>query len=101
MLAVDRPALRLLRKLPKFGDALEATYREYGLKRILEDLNQASVGAFSAPEMKKLEEISSFRFLASSTYCPAKTALSIGSSLSRTAGCDARVDSAQRGKSAA
>jgi Fe-S-cluster-containing dehydrogenase component/CRP-like cAMP-binding protein len=61
VLAVDRPALRLLRKLPKFGDALEATYREYGLKRILEDLNQASVGAFSAPEMKKLEEISSFR----------------------------------------
>jgi Fe-S-cluster-containing dehydrogenase component/CRP-like cAMP-binding protein len=61
VLAVDRPALRLLRKLPKFGDALEGAYREYGLKRILEDLNQASEGAFSAAEMQKLEQIASFR----------------------------------------
>src|ERR1700682_5929914 len=61
VLAVDRPALRLLRKLPKFGDALVGAYREYGLKRILEDLNQASDRAFSVDEMKKLEQIASFR----------------------------------------
>ena len=61
VLAVDRPALRLLRKLPKFGDALEGAYREYGLKRILEDLNQASDGAFTADEVKKLEQMASFR----------------------------------------
>src|SRR6266700_1833179 len=50
VLEVDRPALRLLRKLPRFGGALEATYREYGLKRTLEDLNQASDGAFRSEE---------------------------------------------------
>jgi Fe-S-cluster-containing dehydrogenase component/CRP-like cAMP-binding protein len=61
VLAVDRPALRLLRKLPKFGDALEGAYREYGLKRILEDLNQSSEGAFSAEEIKKLEQMAGFR----------------------------------------
>src|SRR6476660_6919534 len=48
VLEIDRPALRLLRKLPKFGGALEATYREYGLKRTLQDLAQQSEGAFSA-----------------------------------------------------
>src|SRR5882672_2923100 len=61
VLAVDRPALRLLRKLPKFGDALEGAYREYGLKRILEDLNQSSEGAFSEVEIKKLEQMAVFR----------------------------------------
>jgi len=61
VLAVDRPALRLLRKLPKFGEALEAAYREYGLKRILEDLNQAGESVFSAADLKKLEQMASFR----------------------------------------
>lgn len=61
VLAVDRPALRLLRKLPKFGDALEGAYREYGLKRILEDLNQASDRAFSPEEVRKLEQMAVFR----------------------------------------
>lgn len=61
VLAVDRPALRLLRKLPKFGDALEGAYREYGLKRILEDLNQAGEGVFSKDDLQKLEEMATFR----------------------------------------
>jgi Fe-S-cluster-containing dehydrogenase component/CRP-like cAMP-binding protein len=61
VLEVDRPALRLLRKLPKFGGALEATYREYGLKRTLEDLNRASNGVFSREMILKLQAIAAFR----------------------------------------
>ncbi len=61
VIEVDRPALRLLRKLPRFGGALEATYREYGLKRTLEDLNQASDGAFNEESLRQLERIAQFR----------------------------------------
>ena len=61
VLQVDRPALRLLRKLPKFGGALETTYREYGLKRTLEDLNRESNNVFSPEKILKLEAISEFR----------------------------------------
>ncbi len=61
VLEVDRPALRLLRKLPKFGGALETTYREYGLKRTLEDLNRESNSVFSPEKVLKLEAISEFR----------------------------------------
>ncbi|HEY8227977.1 MAG TPA: cyclic nucleotide-binding domain-containing protein [Pyrinomonadaceae bacterium] len=38
VLEVDRPALRLLRKLPKFGQILDETYRTHGLGRVFEDL---------------------------------------------------------------
>lgn len=61
VLGIDRPALRLLRKLPKFGGTLEAAYREYGLKRTLQDLNQASDSAFTRELMQKLEKIGAFR----------------------------------------
>lgn len=61
VLKVERPALRLLRKLPKFGGALEATYREYGLKRTLQELNAKSGGAFSPVEMDKLMGMAGFR----------------------------------------
>ncbi|MDQ2922007.1 MAG: cyclic nucleotide-binding domain-containing protein [Acidobacteriota bacterium] len=61
VLEIDRPALRLLRKLPKFGGALESTYREYGLKRTLEDLNRASNSVFTPEKILKLEAISEFR----------------------------------------
>src|SRR5688500_12692752 len=40
-LEVTRPALRLLRKLPRFGQALDETYRAHGFSRVLEDLSQA------------------------------------------------------------
>jgi Fe-S-cluster-containing dehydrogenase component/CRP-like cAMP-binding protein len=39
VLEVDRPALRLLRKLPKFGQILDETYRSHGFSRVLEDLS--------------------------------------------------------------
>ncbi|MBA2528038.1 MAG: cyclic nucleotide-binding domain-containing protein [Pyrinomonadaceae bacterium] len=61
VLGIERPALRLLRKLPKFGGALEAAYREYGLKRTLQDLNQASGGAYTGELLQKLEQIGDFR----------------------------------------
>ncbi|HSE30277.1 MAG TPA: cyclic nucleotide-binding domain-containing protein [Pyrinomonadaceae bacterium] len=38
VLEVDRPALRILRKLPKFGQILDDTYRAHGLGRVFEDL---------------------------------------------------------------
>src|SRR4029079_17637417 len=38
VLEVTRPALRLLRKLPKFGERLDETYRAHGFGRVLEDL---------------------------------------------------------------
>lgn len=38
VLEVSRPALRLLRKLPKFGQVLDDTYRAHGFGRVLEDL---------------------------------------------------------------
>ena len=40
VLEVTRPALRLLRKLPKFGRVLDETYRAHGFGRVLEDLSQ-------------------------------------------------------------
>lgn len=40
IIEVTRPALRLLRKLPKFGQALDETYRSHGFGRLFEDLTQ-------------------------------------------------------------
>ncbi|HKZ79542.1 MAG TPA: cyclic nucleotide-binding domain-containing protein [Pyrinomonadaceae bacterium] len=60
VLKIDRPALRLLRKLPKFGKALDATYREYGLKRTLDDVAQIAKGAFTPEMMQKLGQIGLF-----------------------------------------
>lgn len=37
ILEVTRPALRLLRKLPKFGQIVDETYRVHGFFRVLED----------------------------------------------------------------
>lgn len=40
VLEFTRPALRLLRKLKRFGERLDRTYRDHGLGRTLEDLRQ-------------------------------------------------------------
>ncbi len=40
VMEVTRPALRLLRKLPKFGRVIDETYRAHGFGRALEDLSQ-------------------------------------------------------------
>jgi Fe-S-cluster-containing dehydrogenase component/CRP-like cAMP-binding protein len=46
VLEVTRPALRLLRKLDKFGQILDETYRTHGFGRVLEDLALNSNSAF-------------------------------------------------------
>jgi Fe-S-cluster-containing dehydrogenase component/CRP-like cAMP-binding protein len=56
VLEVTRPALRLLRKLPKFGEKLDETYRTHGFGRVLEDLTLISdkpVGQALAEELKR------------------------------------------------
>ena len=60
VLEVTRPALRLLRKLPKFGQELDETYRAHGLGRVLEDLTEEGSGAANESIVRKLREIGKF-----------------------------------------
>ena len=59
ILEVQRPALRLLRKLPKFGEVLDNTYRRNGRVSTLQNL--AKSGNLSPEAIKKIEAISQFR----------------------------------------
>ncbi|HSS19421.1 MAG TPA: cyclic nucleotide-binding domain-containing protein [Pyrinomonadaceae bacterium] len=59
VLEVTRPALRLLRKLPKFGQVLDDTYRKHGLGRMLEDLADEGHRADEAI-IRKMREIGKF-----------------------------------------
>ena len=59
VLEVTRPALRLLRKLPKFGQVLDETYRKHGLGRVIEDLTHEGRHANEAI-VRKLREIGKF-----------------------------------------
>ena len=59
VLEVTRPALRLLRKLPKFGLVLDETYRKHGLGRVIEDLTHEGHQANEAI-VRKLREIGKF-----------------------------------------
>ena len=56
VLEVDRPALRLLRKLPKFGQILDDTYRSHGLGRVFEELhlNAPNVSGELLNELKRV-----------------------------------------------
>src|SRR6266550_430672 len=58
VLEVTRPALRLLRKLPKFGRVLDETYRQHGLGRVLEDLTEH--GRNNEAIIRKLREVGKF-----------------------------------------
>jgi Fe-S-cluster-containing dehydrogenase component/CRP-like cAMP-binding protein len=60
VLEVTRPALRLLRKLPKFGQMLDANYRKHGLSRTLIDVRQATGEAFTQPLLDKLGKSARF-----------------------------------------
>lgn len=60
VLELTRPALRLLRKLPRFGQAIDTTYRRHGLGRVLEDVQQASHDAFSPQLLDKLGSAAKF-----------------------------------------
>ena len=62
VLEVFRPALRLLRKLPKFGENLDNTYRNHGRDAALESLKL--MGGLSAEMVKELRNYSMFRVFA-------------------------------------
>jgi Fe-S-cluster-containing dehydrogenase component len=52
--------LRLLRKLPKFGQSLDTTYRNHGFGRVLEDLSHAIGGSAGKEFTAHLGEASKF-----------------------------------------
>jgi len=60
VLEVTRPALRLLRKLPKFGQVLDDTYRAHGFARVLADLNQGIKNPLDKEIVDKLRGIARF-----------------------------------------
>lgn len=60
VLEVTRPALRLLRKLPKFGQALDETYRAHGFSRVLADLNQGIQNPLDDEMVEKLRGMARF-----------------------------------------
>ena len=60
VLEIQRPALRLLRKLPRFGERLEANYRRYGLNDTLLRLQEATHFEIDAQSLEKLKAITRF-----------------------------------------
>jgi Fe-S-cluster-containing dehydrogenase component/CRP-like cAMP-binding protein len=60
VLAVQRPALRLLRKLKKFGERLEHNYKQHGLDRTLLEFQEATNQALSAELFEKLKTAGRF-----------------------------------------
>lgn len=60
VLEITRPALRLLRKLPKFGRALDMTYRRHGLARTLVDVQDATSNAFDSELLQQLGDAARF-----------------------------------------
>lgn len=62
VLEVQRPALRLLRKLPAFGQALDATYRKHGRANLIREI--AKITDLSSESISQLEAISKFRVYA-------------------------------------
>ena len=61
VLEVTRPALRLLRKLPRFGQAIDATYRAHGFGRVLEEIKQATGEVFDSDWLAKLGGAAEFK----------------------------------------
>ncbi len=60
VLQIQRPALRLLRKLKKFGDRLEHNYRQHGLDRTLVEIQEATNNAFNPKLLEKLKAAARF-----------------------------------------
>lgn len=60
VLVLDRPALRLLRKLPKFGAALDKTYRTYGLSLALREINRFAPTLFNDEILRRLGDATRF-----------------------------------------
>jgi Fe-S-cluster-containing dehydrogenase component/CRP-like cAMP-binding protein len=60
VLEFTRPALRLLRKLKRFGERLDRTYRDHGLGRTLEDLRQVGGDLLDSELLADLRGIARF-----------------------------------------
>ncbi len=59
VLEIQRPALRLLRKLPKFSEVVDSSYRRYGRAEILQHLGRAA--KLNDAMITLLEGMSQFR----------------------------------------
>ncbi len=60
VLELTRPALRLLRKLPKFGKVLDRNYRSYGLNLMLNEIKGFSGEKFDEQLIKQLGDAARF-----------------------------------------
>jgi Fe-S-cluster-containing dehydrogenase component/CRP-like cAMP-binding protein len=60
VIEIQRPALRLLRKLKQFGHMLDVSYRKYGLDRTLLEIEEASRDVFSPELLKQLGDAARF-----------------------------------------
>jgi Fe-S-cluster-containing dehydrogenase component/CRP-like cAMP-binding protein len=54
IMRLERPALRLLRKLPKFSAFLDTTYRNYGLNLTLNEVGTRASGIFNPDMLTRL-----------------------------------------------
>jgi Fe-S-cluster-containing dehydrogenase component/CRP-like cAMP-binding protein len=61
ILEITRPALRLLRKLPRFGQAIDTTYRAHGFGHVLEEVRQATGDVFTPELLAKLGAAAEFK----------------------------------------
>lgn len=60
VLELMRPAIRLLRKLPKFGKALDRNYRNYGLSLTLGELSETAGAQLAGDVRKQLGDAARF-----------------------------------------
>src|SRR5258706_3169739 len=60
VLEFTRPAIRLLRKLPKFGKALDRNYRDYGLNLTLNELEDSTNVDFDQALLRRLNDAARF-----------------------------------------
>ncbi len=60
VLEFTRPALRLLRKLPKFGKALDRNYRAYGLALTINELKEYTRAEFDDALLQRLDDAARF-----------------------------------------
>ncbi|MCY7374741.1 MAG: cyclic nucleotide-binding domain-containing protein, partial [Pyrinomonadaceae bacterium] len=60
VLEFTRPALRLLRKFPKFGKALDRSYRNYGLGLMLNEIKEFDPQNFDGDLIKRLGDAARF-----------------------------------------
>ncbi len=60
VIEIQRPALRLLKKLKKFGHMLDVAYRKYGLDHTLLEIDEATNRAFPPELLKQLGDAARF-----------------------------------------